>query len=95
MAKAKLGIRPIIDGRWGGVRESLEEKTMNMALAAKKLIEENVFYSDGTPFECIISPCTIGGAAEAAKCADFRTSARPSPSPPAGATAARRWISIP
>ena len=50
MAKAKLGIRPIIDGRWGGVRESLEEKTMNMALAAKKLIEENVFYSDGTPF---------------------------------------------
>ena len=51
MAKAKLGIRPIIDGRWGGVRESLEEKTMNMALAAKKLIEENVFYSDGTPFE--------------------------------------------
>ena len=71
MAKAKLGIRPIIDGRWGGVRESLEEKTMNMALAAKKLIEENVFYSDGTPFECIISPCTIGGAAEAAKCADF------------------------
>lgn len=40
MAKAKLGIRPIIDGRWGGVRESLEEKTMNMALAAKKLIEK-------------------------------------------------------
>ena len=71
MAKAKLGIRPIIDGRWGGVRESLEEKTMSMALAAKKLIEENVFNSDGTPFECIISPCTIGGAAEAAKCADF------------------------
>lgn len=56
MAKAKLGIRPIIDGRWGGVRESLEEKTMNMALAAKKLIEENVFYSDGTPLSASSPP---------------------------------------
>ena len=25
----KIGIRPTIDGRQGGVRESLEEKTMN------------------------------------------------------------------
>ena len=42
MLRAKIGIRPVIDGRWGGVRESLEEKTMNMAKAAAKLISENV-----------------------------------------------------
>ncbi len=41
--KCKIGIRPTIDGRWGGIREGLEEQTMGMALAAKKLIEENVF----------------------------------------------------
>lgn len=69
--KVKIGIRPTIDGRWGGVRESLEEKTMAMAKAAKELIETNVYYQDGTHVECVISPCTIGGGAEAAKCADF------------------------
>ncbi|MCR5484196.1 MAG: L-fucose isomerase [Clostridiales bacterium] len=69
--KARIGIRPIIDGRWGGVRECLEEKTMAMANAAKKLIEENIFYSDGTNAEVVISPCTIGGGAEAAKCAEY------------------------
>ncbi len=67
----KIGIRPTIDGRWGGVREGLETKTMAMANAAKELIEANVRYQDGTPVECVISPCTIGGGAEAAKCADF------------------------
>lgn len=71
MAMPKIGIRPIIDGRWGGVRESLEEKTMAMANAAKELIESNVFYSNGEPAQCVISPCTIGGGAEAAKCADY------------------------
>lgn len=69
--KPKIGIRPTIDGRWGGVRESLEAKTMAMANAAKELIEANVRYQDGTPVECVISPCTIGGGAEAAKCADY------------------------
>lgn len=67
----KIGIRPIIDGRWGGVRESLEEKTMAMANAAKQLIEEEVAYTDGTPVQVVISPCTIGGGAEAAKCAEY------------------------
>ncbi len=67
----KIGIRPIIDGRRLGIRESLEEKTMSMANAAKKLIESNVFYADKTPVQCVISPCTIGGGAEAAKCAEF------------------------
>ena len=46
----KIGIRPTIDGRQGGVRESLEEKTMQMALAAKDLIESNLRYADGTLF---------------------------------------------
>ena len=54
--KPRIGIRPTIDGRWGGVRESLEEKTMAMAMAAKELIESNVHYQDGTPVECVISP---------------------------------------
>ena len=47
--KPVIGIRPIIDGRQGGIRESLEAQTMGMALRAKKLIEDNLFYTDGTP----------------------------------------------
>lgn len=68
--KPKIGIRPVIDGRWMGVRESLEEQTMNMAKNAKKIIEQNVFYQDGTPAQVVISDCTIGGGAESAKCAE-------------------------
>ena len=70
MLYPKIGIRPVIDGRWGGVRESLEVQTMGMANSAKKLIEENLKYPDGTPVQCVISNTTIGGGAEAAKCAD-------------------------
>ena len=70
MLYPKIGIRPTIDGRWGGVRESLEEQTMNMARAAARLIEENVFYADGTPAQCVIGCTTIGGGAEAAKVAE-------------------------
>lgn len=66
----KIGIRPTIDGRWGGVRESLEVQTMGMAKAAKELIEANLRYPDSTPVQCVISNTTIGGAAEAAKCAE-------------------------
>lgn len=65
----KIGIRPAIDGRWGGVREGLEEQTMNMARAAAKLTGENVFYQDGTPVQCVIGETTIGGGAEAARVA--------------------------
>lgn len=65
----KIGIRPVIDGRWGGVRESLEKQTMGMAHSAKELIESNIRYPDGTPVQCVISSTTIGGGAEAAKCA--------------------------
>ena len=67
-----IGIRPTIDGRRGKlkVRESLEDQTMNMAKAAKKLIEENVFYSNGEHAKVIIADTTIGRVAEAAACAD-------------------------
>ena len=65
----KIGIRPIIDGRLFGVRESLEEKTKQMALSAKALIEASVRYPDGTPVSCVVSDCTIGGGEEAARCA--------------------------
>ncbi len=68
MLYPKIGIRPTIDGRWGGVRESLEKQTMGMAEAAAKLISENLRYPDGTPVQCVISNTTIGGGAEAAKC---------------------------
>ena len=70
MLYPKIGIRPTIDGRWGGVRESLEEQTMTMAKNAKALIEENLRYPDGTPVQCVVADSTIGGGAEAAACAD-------------------------
>lgn len=67
-----IGIRPTIDGRRGalGVRESLEEQTMNMARAAARLFEENFRYSNGEPVKVIIADTTIGRVAEAAACAD-------------------------
>ena len=37
-----IGIRPTIDGRRLGVRESLEDQTMNMAKAAAALIEAGI-----------------------------------------------------
>lgn len=70
MLYPKIGIRPVIDGRWGGVRESLENQTMGMAQGAAKLIGENLKYPDGTPVQCVIGCTTIGGGAEAAAVAD-------------------------
>ncbi|MBR7038661.1 MAG: L-fucose isomerase, partial [Oscillospiraceae bacterium] len=67
----RIGIRPIIDGRQKGVRESLEDQTMRMAQTAKDLIESELFYPDGTHVECVIAPCTIGGGAEAYKAQEF------------------------
>lgn len=60
MLYPKIGIRPVIDGRWGGVRESLENQTMRMAENAAKLISENLKYPDGTPVQCVIGCTTIG-----------------------------------
>lgn len=65
----KIGIRPVIDGRWGGVRESLEKQTMGMAQAAAKLIEGTLRYPNGESVQCVISSTTIGGGVEAAACA--------------------------
>ena len=79
MAKSRLigsypviGIRPTIDGRRGvlGVRESLEEQTMNMAKSAKELFEKNLKYSNGEPVKVVIADTTIGRVGEAAQCAD-------------------------
>jgi L-fucose isomerase len=66
----KVGIRPAIDGRRRGVRESLEEQTMNMAKAAAKLITENIRHPNGLPVECVIADTCIGGVAEAAMAAE-------------------------
>lgn len=70
MKYPKIGIRPIIDGRQGGVRESLEEKTMNLAHAVADLISSKLKYRDGTPVQCVIADGTIGRVAEAAACAE-------------------------
>ena len=70
MLYPKIGIRPVIDGRWGGIREGLEKQTMTMAENAKTLIESTLRYPDGTPVQCVIAGSTIGGGAEAAACAD-------------------------
>ena len=66
----RIGIRPIIDGRRGGIRESLEEKTMKMAALVADLYRSELKYSDGTPVECVIADTTIGGVAEAAMAAE-------------------------
>ena len=66
----KVGIRPVIDGRERGVRESLEEQTMDLAKAAADLIEDNLRFPSGEKVECVISETTIGGVADAARCAD-------------------------
>jgi L-fucose isomerase len=66
----KVGIRPTIDGRRQGVRESLENQTMNMAKAAAKLISDNLRHPNGEKVECVIADSCIGGVAEAAACAN-------------------------
>ncbi len=68
--KPVIGIRPIIDARQGmlDVRGSLEEQTMDMAKAAKELIQKHVRYTDGEVVKVVISDTTIGRVAEAAAC---------------------------
>jgi L-fucose isomerase len=66
----KIGIRPCIDGRRGGVREALEERTMAMAKAAAALIEDTLRYPSGETVKCVIAGTCIGGVAEAALCED-------------------------
>ena len=66
----KIGIRPTIDGRMNGVRESLEDQTMGMAQAVANLLTSKLRYADGTPVECVIADSTIGRVAETAACAE-------------------------
>ena len=66
----KIGIRPTIDGRYGGVRESLEDQVLQMAEAAADLIRNSLHYPDGTPVEVVLADSCIGGVAEAAACAE-------------------------
>jgi L-fucose isomerase len=71
----KIGIRPTIDGRRKGIRESLEEQTMNMAKGVAALLSETLKYPNGQPVECVIADTCIGGVAEAAAAADKFTKA--------------------
>jgi L-fucose/D-arabinose isomerase len=66
----KVGIRPTIDGRYGGVRESLEGQVMDMAKRAAALISSSLRYPNGDPVECVIADTCIGGVAESAACAE-------------------------
>lgn len=74
-ALPKIGIRPTIDGRRQGVRESLEEQTMNMAKNVAAFLSQNLQHSNGLPVECVIADTCIGGVAEAARCAEKFTQA--------------------
>jgi L-fucose isomerase len=69
-ALPKIGIRPAIDGRREGVRESLENQTLEMAKSAARLFTENLRHPNGLPVECVIADTCIGGVAEAAEAAD-------------------------
>ncbi len=66
----KIGIRPTIDGRLGGVRESLEDQTMNLAKSVASLLSSTLRHPNGQPVECVIADTCIGGVAEAAACAE-------------------------
>lgn len=66
----KIGIRPVIDGRRMGVRESLEEQTMNMAKATAQLLSEQLHHACGAAVECVIADGCIAGMAESAACED-------------------------
>ena len=66
----KIGIRPTIDGRMGGVRESLETQTMNMAKSVVELLTSKLKYPDGTPVQCVVADTTIGRVAESAACSE-------------------------
>ncbi len=68
-ALPKVGIRPVIDGRLGGVRESLEDQTMGMAKRVVALLSAELRHPDGSAVECVIADSCIGGVAEAALCA--------------------------
>lgn len=63
-----IGIRPTIDGRRMGVRESLEEQTMTMARMTADFLSQHLRHPSGEPVACVIADSTIGGMAESAAC---------------------------
>ncbi|KAA8745290.1 MULTISPECIES: L-fucose isomerase [Paenibacillus] len=67
----KIGIRPTIDGRRKGVRESLEEQTMRMATSVAELLAAELRYPDGSAVECVVAETCIGGVAEAAAASEL------------------------
>ncbi|WP_370670842.1 L-fucose isomerase [Alicyclobacillus acidiphilus] len=66
----RIGIRPVIDGRRGGIRESLEGVTMQMAHLVADLLSTSLKHANGQPVECVIADTCIGGVAEASKAAE-------------------------
>ncbi len=64
----RIGVRPVIDGRRNGVRESLEEQTMAMARRTAALLSAKLRHPSGETVECVIADTTIAGMAEAAAC---------------------------
>ena len=66
----KIGIRPTVDGRRRGVRESIEPQAMNLARAVAAFLSENLRYINGEQVQCVIADTCIGGVAEAAACAE-------------------------
>jgi L-fucose isomerase len=66
----KIGIRPTIDGRLGGVRESLEEQTRQMAFNVARFLSDNLRHPDGSPVECVVADRCIGGVAESIMAAE-------------------------
>jgi len=66
----KIGIRPTVDGRRRGVRESIEPQAMNLAQAVAAFLSENLRYINGEPVQCVIADTCIGGVVEAAACAE-------------------------
>ncbi len=67
----KIGIRPVIDGRMNGIRESLEDQTMTMAHRTAELLKANLRYPDGAPVDIVVPDHSIGGVYEAAKAAEL------------------------
>ena len=65
----RIGIRPAIDGRQKGVREMLEDTTLEMARNVAAFLSANLRHANGLPVECVIADTCIGGVVEAAQCA--------------------------
>src|SRR4030067_2476470 len=70
----KIGIRPTIDGRLKGVRESLEDQTMGLAQRTAEFLSAHLRYPNGEPVQGVTANTCIGGVTEAAMAAEkFRS----------------------